>query len=220
MPLHATHDFLITRDGKCVGVGRIMDLLKKITELQIRNARYANPLTLLPGNVPINEVLEELLSNRAEFAVAYCDLDNFKPFNDAYGYAKGDEVIRTVARILEANVNGTKDFVGHVGGDDFIVVFTSENANSRCDAALRQFEQEIPRVYEEDDRLRGGIQSRDRGGNDRFYPLLTLSIGLVTPEPGACRSHHEVAALASEAKHQAKRIPGNSLFVDRRRRLG
>lgn len=220
MSLHATHDFLITREGKCIGVGRIMDLLKKITELQIRNARYANPLTLLPGNVPINEVLEELLTSHEKFAVAYCDLDNFKPFNDAYGYAKGDQVIRTVARILEANVDGTKDFIGHVGGDDFITVFTSEDAISRCDAILRQFEQEIPRIYEETDLLRGGILSRDRSGKERFYPLLTLSIGLVSPAPGACQSHHEVAALASEAKHQAKLMPGNTLFVERRRRVG
>jgi len=193
-----------------------MDLLKKITELQIRNARYANPLTLLPGNVPIYEALDRLLTEGSRFAVAYCDLDHFKPFNDVYDYARGDQVIQKLAEVLSAHVDHRNDFVGHVGGDDFILIFTSNDWEARCEAILEQFEREIPAAYTVADREQGGIRSQDRSGNAVFYPLLTLSIGAVTPEPGSCQSHHDVAALATQAKRQAKRINGNALFIDRR----
>ncbi len=213
---HPVNDFVITCSGKYMGIGKVMDLLKKITELQIRNARYANPLTLLPGNVPIYEELDRLLEEGRRFAVAYCDLDSFKPFNDVYGYARGDQVIQTVAEILTTHVDCRNDFAGHVGGDDFILIFTSENWRERCNAILEQFEREIPNVYTQTDREQGGILAQDRSGSTAFYPLLSLSIGVVTPEPGSCESHHDVAALATEAKHQAKRLNGNALFVDRR----
>ena len=98
-------------------------LLKRITELQIRNARYANPLTLLPGNVPINEHVEHLLENYLPFTACYFDLDNFKPFNDLYGYSRGDMVIRLLGTILQSACNPQCDFIGHIGGDDFMIIF-------------------------------------------------------------------------------------------------
>src|SRR5690606_20413911 len=111
-----SQDFIITRDGRFYGIGKTSTLLRRITEQQIRNARYANPLTLLPGNVPIHELLEELLARDEPFHVAYCDLDHFKPYNDCYGYSRGDEVIVYLAQIIQGEVDAQLDFVGHIGG--------------------------------------------------------------------------------------------------------
>jgi diguanylate cyclase (GGDEF)-like protein len=211
------NDFLICDQGIYRGLGRIMDLLKKITELQIRNARYANPLTLLPGNVPIYEHFEALISQRISFAVGYCDLDNFKPFNDVYGYDKGDLVIQTVAQILVAHTDPDKDFVGHVGGDDFIIIFQSFNWQERCEAILEEFGQTVLYFYNEKDRQEGGIRALDRFGNETFFAFLSLSIGVILSDLECCHSYHDIAALATEAKHEAKKTKGNNLFIDRRR---
>lgn len=211
------HQFIITRNGEYLGIGSVRDLLKKITDLQLRNARHANPLTLLPGNVPIYEHIDQLLEERQEFTVCYCDLDHFKPYNDSYGYSRGDDVIRTLAQILTAHIDAQHDFAGHIGGDDFILIFTSPDWRERCEHILRHFEHARQQFYHDTDLAQGGLWGQDRQGNTLFFPLLSLSIGAVTPDPQQCRSHHQVATLASEAKHQAKKQPGNSLFVDRRR---
>ncbi len=211
------HAFIIVRDGRYRGMGWTMDLLEKITNLRVHSARYANPLTLLPGNVPIQERIEDLLKDRRPFAVAYCDLDNFKPFNDVYGYKKGDQVIQRVGQILVDHADPERDFVGHIGGDDFIVIFESPDWHEICERILATFGQEAPQYYEEEDRSRGGLLAQDRRGQEQFFPLLSLSIGVVRPDPILCQSHHEVAALTTDAKHQAKLRSGNSLFVERRR---
>lgn len=213
LKLNIEHDFIISNQGKYCGLGRVVDLLEKMTELQIRNARYANPLTLLPGNVPIYEHIEELLRQHIPFSIAYGDLDHFKPFNDVYGYDKGDLVIQTLAKILITHTDPIKDFVGHIGGDDFILVMQSQDWKSRCEKILKEFEQTVLSFYNELDRRNGGIQTLDRMGHETFFPLLSLSIGVATPDLERCHSHHDVAALASEAKHEAKRSHGNTLLV-------
>ena len=211
-------DFLITENGRYLGLGSVIDLLKVITELQVRNARYANPLTMLPGNVPIYEELDNLLREQCEFVVCYCDLDNFKPYNDKYGYEKGDQVIKNLADILRTEVQHEQDFIGHIGGDDFILIFRSSDWQQRCEAILARFERATAGYYNREDIEQEGIWSQDRAGNYRFFPLLTLSIGSVSPDPQGCKSHHDIAALASGAKHEAKNQAGNSLYIDRRRR--
>jgi len=216
MQSHIEDDFIITENGKYAGLGKVVQLLKKITDLQIKNARYANPLTLLPGNVPIYEKLDELISANSNFCVAYCDLDNFKPFNDAYGYAKGDQILKTVADILLQYSDPSSDFVGHVGGDDFIVIFKSEDWHKRCNDILKSFEKIVPEYYNEMDQKNKGIWGQTRNGDDSFFPLVSLSIGAVLPNTPLYISHSDIAELASQAKHNAKHIPGNSLFIDRR----
>ncbi len=209
-------DFIIVEQGKYAGVGRVLGLLKKITELQIRNARYANPLTLLPGNVPIYECLDQLISEQKIFSVAYCDVDNFKPYNDVYGYGEGDKVIKLIADILRNEADTVEDFVGHVGGDDFIVIFSSEDWKERCDKILSIFSAQVSDFYTGEDRSRGGIFSVSREGDERFFPIMTLSIGVVTPNTSQFISHRDIANMASQAKHNAKNIVGNSLFIERR----
>ena len=210
-------DFLITRGGNYSGIGSVIDMLRVITELQVRNVRYANPLTMLPGNVPIYEELDHLLREQQPFIVCYCDLDNFKPYNDKYGYEKGDQVIKGLAQVLQAGVCEEYDFIGHIGGDDFIIIFRSNDWRERCEAILRQFAKQVQTHYRQEDLEQQGIWAQDRAGNYRFFPLLTLSIGSVNPDPAACKSHHDVASLASDAKHMAKKQSGNTLFVERRR---
>jgi diguanylate cyclase (GGDEF)-like protein len=211
-------DFIICDQTIYQGVGRIMDLLKIMTELQIQYARYANPLTLLPGNVPIYEHIETLIKQKIKFVVGYCDLDNFKPFNDVYGYDKGDFVIQTVAKILVTHTNPDKDFVGHVGGDDFIIVFQSLNWQERCEAILTEIKQVVPSFYHEQDRQQFGICTLDRAGHKTFFSFLSLSIGIVIPDLDYCSSHHDIATLATDAKHKAKKIEGNYLFIERRKK--
>ena len=216
MQMQIEDDFVIIENGRYAGLGKVVQLLKRITDLQIKNARYANPLTLLPGNVPIYEKIDEILSSGCEFCIAYCDIDNFKPYNDVYGYARGDQVIKTVANILLQHIDSSQDFVGHVGGDDFIVIFKSNDWNQRCNEILNSFETEILNYYNEDDKQNKGISASSRNGENSFYPVMSLSIGAVSPKHEYCDSYSDVAALATRAKRSAKTIKGNSLFFERR----
>lgn len=213
---HFMYGFVITDRGRYLGMGTGHDLMREITEMQITAARYANPLTLLPGNVPIDEHIDRLLGSAVHFTACYVDLDHFKPFNDVYGYRKGDDVIQAVGKILSEHCDPNRDFVGHIGGDDFILLFQSEDWEGRCRAYLDQFAAELPLFYTEADRNRGGYMSEDRRGERVFHPLITVSAGVVRVQPGQYGSHHQIAAAAAEAKKQAKKIAGNSLFIERR----
>jgi diguanylate cyclase (GGDEF)-like protein len=215
----ADYDFIVTRDGLYAGMGNISDLLRCITNMQIRNARYANPLSLLPGNVPIYEHIEQCLGKTDHIAVAYVDIDNFKPYNDVYGFDKGDQVIKMLAQALTRNADADLDFVGHVGGDDFIIIFKSTDWKSRCNKILDDMTAMIPLFYNQDDIKAGKINASDRQGNKKEFPLISLSIGVTEPDLEKCGSHNEVAELATDAKIQAKRKMGNALFINRRRHI-
>ncbi len=216
-PHHLSTGFIITEeDGSYAGMGSGHGLLRLITQMQISAARYANPLTLLPGNVPINEHIDCLLQEELPFVACYFDLDHFKPYNDVYGYQKGDEIIQMSGRLLKEICDPERDFLGHIGGDDFIVLFQSADWERRCRTLLARFAEAIPVAYSETDRSRGGIETEDRQGRRGFQPLVSISIGSVMVDPDRFHSHHEVSAAAAVAKKQAKKIPGNSLFVERR----
>ncbi|HJV76154.1 MAG TPA: GGDEF domain-containing protein [Noviherbaspirillum sp.] len=213
---HLSNGFIITDQGRYLGMGTGHDLMREITQMQINAARYANPLTLLPGNVPINEHIDRLLQNGARFTTCYVDIDHFKPFNDVYGYRKGDDAIQLTGRILAAQCDPDRDFIGHIGGDDFIILFQSEDWEERCQAILHGFATTVPAYYSAEDCERSGYISEDRRGRKVFHPLMSLSLGVVRAEPGLFESHHQIATAAAEAKKQAKKIPGNSLFIERR----
>jgi diguanylate cyclase (GGDEF)-like protein len=210
-------DFIVVQNGKFLGTGKVRNLLQRITEMQIRSARYANPLTFLPGNVPIYEWIDGLIGKETEFNLAYCDINNFKPYNDKYGYSCGDEVIVKLGEVLQLNVDPKVDFVGHIGGDDFVVVFCSQDWKARCERILDGFQRCAVKFYQSEDQTAGGIYSVDRRGDKQFFPIVSLAIGVVSPDLTRCFSHHDVASLAADAKHQAKLEGGNALFVSRRR---
>ena len=215
-PRHILHGFVLTRQGRYAGMGSGHDLVREITQMQIHAARYANPLTGLPGNVPISEHIDELIEQKLPFAVCYCDLDHFKPYNDVYGYRRGDDVIHWTGKLLERVSDPALDFVGHVGGDDFILVVRSPDFQERCQKVLQSFQEGRSRFFSEEDLRGGGYWSEDRQGRMVFHPLLSLSIGAVNIQPGLFPSHHEVSRAASIAKKEAKRLEGNSFFLERR----
>ena len=208
-------DFIIIEDGVYIGLGRVIDVLKLITELKIQQARYANPLTLLPGNVPIQQCLTRLLQQSREAVVCYVDIDNFKPFNDIYGYAKGDEVLLSLAQCLNDRVDPARDFVGHIGGDDFLLVLGSQDWRARLNRLLEDFQSQCRRFYREEDLHAGCFVAHDRSGKRQEYALLSLSLGVVHVHPEQCAllDASQLAALASEAKRHAKAVPGYSLHI-------
>lgn len=213
---HFADGFIITENGRYIGVASGQDLLRELTRMQLESARYANPLSLLPGNVPINEHIERLLHANSSFIACYCDLDNFKPFNDAYSYRKGDEMIQLTARLLSWACDQKMDFIGHIGGDDFILLMQSRDWKARCEQALSSFEQAASLLFSEEHLINGGYSSEGRDGQIHFHPLTSLSIGAIAVSPGQFMSHHEVSAAMSNAKKMAKKIPGNSLFIEQR----
>lgn len=215
-PHHLSNGFIITDHGRYLGVGSGHDLLREITQMQIDSARHANPLTQLPGNVPINEHIDRLLQHGARFWACYVDVDNFKPYNDVYGFRRGDDLIRCLGRLLREAVATEIDFVGHVGGDDFVMLLQSEDWEARCRAILDGFAGAVGSFYRAEDLLRGGIEAEDRRGCRVVHELATLSIGVVQVEPDMFHSHHEVAAAMTVAKKQAKKMPGNTVFLERR----
>ncbi|MCU6501244.1 GGDEF domain-containing protein [Rugamonas sp. A1-17] len=208
--------FIITDQGRYLGMGTGHDLMREITQMQITAARYANPLTQLPGNVPINEHIDRLLESGARFWVCYFDLDHFKPFNDVYGYRRGDDVIQLTGKLLAERTDADRDFVGHIGGDDFMVLFQSEDWEARCNVILQEFGRHVQDFYSIEDRERGGYLSEDRQGKKVLYSLMSLSIGAIKVDPHKYHTHHQIATAAAESKKQAKKIHGNSLFMDRR----
>lgn len=210
--------FIITDEQQFMGVGLTSDLLKNITEQQIRNARHANPLTQLPGNVPIQEAINERLTVARPFHVGYIDLNNFKPFNDYYGYSIGDQAIILLANIIKKVVDSNLDFIGHIGGDDFVVILTGQYYKQQCQLIVEMFSQQVVALYREEDRLIGGIASVNRKGEKQFFELLSLVVGVVSPDLDYSQNYHDIAWLAADAKHQAKLLGGNQVFFSRRRK--
>jgi diguanylate cyclase (GGDEF)-like protein len=208
-------DFIITLNGGYLGLGRVIDVLKLITELKIQQARYANPLTLLPGNVPIQQCLTRLLQQGRESVICYVDIDSFKPFNDIYGYGRGDEVLLCLAQCLNERVDPSRDFVGHIGGDDFLLVLGPEDWRKRLNQLLDDFQSQCRRFYRPEHLEAGCFIAPNRQGVRQEFPLLSLSIGVVHLHPEACAQldASQLAEMASQAKHHAKNVPGYSVHV-------
>lgn len=208
--------FILVRDTIYAGVGSNFALMQEMTRQQIQEARYANPLTMLPGNVPINEQMELLLENAQAFWVCYVDLDNFKPFNDVFGYRRGDELIKLTAEVLNSHVDNDIDFVGHIGGDDFFVLFQSENWEKRCRDILSAFDTAVRDYAALEELGSGSYSAEDRRGNRMEYGFPTLSIGIVPVAQHQFHEVHEIAVVAAEVKKEAKKTSGSSLYIDQR----
>ena len=196
--------FIITDAGRYLGLGTGEQLVRAVTEVRIEAARHANPLTFLPGNLPISEHIDRLLAADSTFTACYCDLNHFKPYNDQYGYWRGDEMIRLVAGVITQHCDPRRDFVGHVGGDDFVVLFQSDDWQMRCRQIVQIFNQQALTKFDTEALERGGIEAEDRHGNPSFFPLTTLTIGAVRIEPGVYQRAEDVALAAALAKRAAK----------------
>ncbi|MFH1143272.1 MAG: response regulator [Candidatus Eisenbacteria bacterium] len=181
--------------------------------------REANPLTGLPGNTAIESEVRRRLEADEQFTFMYADIDNFKAFNDYYCFRKGDEAIRLTASILTTAVSlegSGHDFVGHVGGDDFVLIVDVAHAKAVAEAVVKEFDEKIPRLYLEADRQRGGIEIADRQGNVRRFPLMTITIAAITQQD-QCYAHlGELSQVAAELKSFGKSQAGSVVVWERR----
>jgi diguanylate cyclase (GGDEF)-like protein len=180
-----------------------------------------SPLTRLPGNLAIEAELRRRIETHAPFAVLYLDLDNFKAFNDVYGFTHGDEAIQLVASSAVDVVRrrGTsKDFVGHIGGDDFIIVTLPDRAEEIAREIIDTFDPQIRKLYNERDLRYGYIETRDRRGTLNRYPIMSLSIAVISNEQRKLDNYAQIGEAAAELKRYAKSIGGSVYVKDKRRK--
>ena len=195
---------------------RMAGRLKELEQISLD----ASPLTRLPGNIAIEREIEKRL-RQGKFALCYADLDNFKPFSDRYGYAKGSEIIRRTGEIIYEAVNacaGSDAFVGHIGGDDFVMVLSDGCAAQVCESVIKAFDSEVVNHYTAEDLNRGGIEGQDRYGVQRFFPIMTISIAVIINEAGEFSTSVDLARTAAEIKDYAKEKPGSNYLISRRRK--
>jgi diguanylate cyclase (GGDEF)-like protein len=188
--------------------------------MRATTTRELSPLTGMSGNSDILREISQRLATREEFAVLYPDIDNFKSYNDHYGFIRGDDVIKTLASIILEVLEekySPAHFAGHVGGDDFVVLTEPAIAEETAAEITRRFDEAVPSLYDPHDRTRGWIEFEDRTGNKHRTSLVSLSTGIVIAKPGAFGSAPALASRAAEVKGVAKRIPGSKWVVDRRR---
>jgi len=195
-----------------------------LLRVQLREAHStldldANPLTRLPGNYTIIATIQKTLLKEEDFALCYLDLDNFKAFNDRYGFARGDEAIRMTARIITNvthRMSHSDSFVGHVGGDDFFFIVRSNVAVECCEQVIQHFDMVIPTLINEEDRIRGYIESTDRKGNPQRFPLLSVSIAVIDLAITQVEHPGSASAIAGELKKVVKKKKGSNYMIDRR----
>ncbi len=190
--------------------------LKSLEEMYLD----ANPLTKLPGSIATENVVKKRIDAGAEIAFCLLDIDNFKSFNDRYGYARGNDVIKATAEIIDETVaeNGASDdFVGHIGGDDFIFVTTPERCEKICIAVIGLFDETIPGFYDREDREKGFLPGITRQEQEISYPFISISIAVVTNNKREPINHIQLGEIAAELKDYAKSLPGSVYVVDRRK---
>lgn len=210
---YLTDGVIVTQEGRYLGLCPAHLLVRLVAESRIEAARHANPLTLLPGNFPITQHLERMLGSRTPFVLAYADLNHFKPFNDRYGFWKGDDIILKTAACIREQMDLLHDFLGHVGGDDFVLVMQSSDWLSRLHRITQSVNDAVATLYDDVDRAAGGIEAEDRFGVMRFFPLVTLSFGVTTVQGDCLMGLGELTSAVAEAKKRSKK-PGQSIVVD------
>ena len=207
-------DYIIKPFDPIELLARVKGTLRRAKEM-----RNLSPLTGLPGNIRIQEEIERMVREGQDFAVLYCDLDNFKAYNDQKGFVRGDRMIQACARIIQDAVvefAGSEGFVGHVGGDDFVAMMPPEVAEEVATRIVDRFDGQIHDFYEKEDLDRGYVEVEDRKGVIQRLPLVGISIGIATTSKRAFAHYGEAVAVATEMKQFAKRDVGSSYAVDRR----
>jgi diguanylate cyclase (GGDEF)-like protein len=184
-----------------------------------RTYRDASPLTGLPGSITIEEIASTRLSRGQAFAFLYVDIDQFKAYNDYYGYKRGDEAIRLTARLLVSTVESKgsgDDVVGHIGGDDFVVVTAPERASGIAEEIVRRFDALVPGLYDEDARRTGGVEVLNRQGGVERIPLMTLTVAMVSTEMRRFAHYVALIDLVAQLKRYGKSLAGSTVVQDRR----
>ena len=182
--------------------------------------RRISPLTGLPGNVQIHAELKKRISNKEEFSVLYLDLDNFKAYNDVYGFVKGDQIIEFTAETILKCVHDNfqeEAFVGHIGGDDFVAILPTSNCEKICQSILGMFDSQVKKFFTDKDLEKGYIEVENRKGIIEQFPLTSLSIGVVVADAGRFTNILQIGEIGAQVKHAAKSVMGSSYAVDRRK---
>ncbi len=197
-------------------------LLMKIKNILDRKKKSldVNPLTALPGNVSIRENVEKRVSEKKSFSLLYIDLSNFKSFNDKYGFDTGDDVIKFTADALQNTIKKygvESDFVGHVGGDDFVVITETDNSILLADRFIKEFDGGITKFYNEEDLKNGFIISKDRNGDTQQFPIMAVSISIITTTMSDIEDFAEISKRAAELKKVAKKNPKSSYVFEKRK---
>ena len=193
--------------------------VKNIVRL-IQTNRRVSPLTGLPGNVQIQVEIKKRILRKREFAVLYLDLDNFKEYNDVYGFLKGDEVIKYTAKTILKVIHKydlEETFVGHIGGDDFIAIVSKTDYDKICQDMLTNFDEGIKEFFTEEDLEKGYLEVANRKGIIEEFPLTSLSIGVVAAEPGEYENSLEIGEVGAQVKHLAKTQIGSAYAINRRK---
>lgn len=193
--------------------------IKNLSRLITMNRRIS-PLTGLPGNVQIHAELKKRIANRDNFSVLYLDLDNFKAYNDVYGFLKGDEIIKFTADVILKCVHERipeDAFVGHIGGDDFVAILPILDAEDICESIIANFDAQVKKFFTEEDAEKGYIEVENRRGIIEQFPLTSISIGVVVADKNRFANMLEIGEIGAQVKHLAKSIPGSSYSIDRRR---
>jgi GGDEF domain-containing protein len=208
-------EFLSASDGLD---REIQEMMLKIKDSQQRYLD-ASPLTRLPGNMAIEQVLQGKMDHGEKFALSYIDLDDFKAYNDRYGYAKGSDLIKMTGEVLyraKDEYAEAQDFVGHIGGDDFVLITSPDIVEQVCKAIISEFDSLIPDYYHADDLERGFVEGTDRYGVKRRFSIMSISIAVVSDVKRSFSSPIEIAQVATEIKDYVKSLPGSNYLIDRR----
>lgn len=193
--------------------------IKNLSRLLTINRRIS-PLTGLPGNVQIHAELKKRIANKEIFSVLYLDLDNFKAYNDVYGFLKGDEIIKftadTILKCIHEHIPN-RSFVGHIGGDDFIAIVPVMHCEKICESIIATFDAEVGKFFTEEDVKNGYIEVANRKGIIEEFSLTSISIGVVESDKGRFDNMLEIGEIGAQVKHLAKSIMGSSYSIDRRK---
>lgn len=201
---------VITREGKYCGIVTIKDLLEKTLELEVANAKQINPLSELPGNVAIETHITKAVMLEENKCILYFDLDNFKAYNDFYGFERGDGVLKCVTRILKEQISSNA-FLGHIGGDDFIAIVAINTADSICQCIIDIFDAKVKAFYSDEDGIRGYINVKNRNAVEECFPLMSISI------VGVYSSHYKTTDILAEDAGRLKKLckqqPGSNYML-------
>lgn len=205
------YDFItVTKDNKYYGIVTVKDLLEKTIQIEVNNARHLNPLSQLPGNLLIEKQLERCINSRSDCAVLYFDMDNFKAYNDVYGFENGDRLIKCLTQILKDCIP-KNDFIGHIGGDDFVAILSEGPPEEICRKVISRIDSTVLQFYNQNDLDQGYIVTKNRYGVEESFPLLSVTI--VGARVCSYQSIYELSEDMAKMKKVCKQLQGSNYFI-------
>ncbi len=212
-PADKLYDFIIvTKNGEYFGTVTIKDLLQKTTEIEVGNAKHQNPLSGLPGNVIIEQKINKCIASEEKYSILYLDIDNFKAYNDVYGFENGDTIIKLLASTISKNT-GNNQFIGHIGGDDFVIILDNYDAEPVCKSIIENFERDVLSHYNENDVKNGYIITQNRHGITEKFPLISLSIVGITNRNMQFKDQYQISEQLASLKKQCKQHKGSCHYL-------